>query len=107
MIADDMILIGQGRIVAQGTKAELLQTTGTLVRAVDERALHDALEAAGFAVTAADHTGLRVDAEPVEVGGIAAQHGLTLVELRPGEGAGLEALFLQLTADTQREGVVA
>jgi ABC-2 type transport system ATP-binding protein len=107
MIADDMILIGQGRIVAQGTKAELLQTTGTLVRAVDERALHDALEAAGLAVTAADRTGLRVDAEPVEVGGIAAQHGLTLVELRPGEGAGLEALFLQLTADTQREGVVA
>ncbi len=107
MIADDMILIGQGRIVAQGTKDELLQTSGTLVRAVDEQALHDALERAGLPVTSADHTGLRVDAEPVQVGGIAAEHGITLVELRPGEGAGLEALFLELTADTQREGVVA
>jgi ABC-2 type transport system ATP-binding protein len=107
MIADDMILIGQGRIVAQGTKEELLQTSGTLVRAVDEQALHNALERAGLPVTSADHTGLRVDAEPVQVGGIAAEHGITLVELRPGEGAGLEALFLELTADTQREGVVA
>jgi ABC-2 type transport system ATP-binding protein len=107
MIADDMLLIGQGRIVAQGTKADLLQTSGTMVRALEEQALHDALESAGFAVTSADHTGLRVDAEPVEVGGVAAQHGITLVELRAGEGAGLEALFLQLTADTQREGVVA
>jgi ABC-2 type transport system ATP-binding protein len=107
MIADDMILIGQGRIVAQGTKDELLQTSGTLVRAVDEERLHEALEEAGFVVTAADRTGLRVEAEPVQVGEVAARHGLTLVELRPGEGAGLEALFLQLTADTQREGAMA
>src|SRR4029453_6748484 len=32
MIADEMVLIGRGRIVAQGTKAELLQTSGTFVR---------------------------------------------------------------------------
>ena len=32
MIADDMVLIGRGRIVAQGTKAELLQTAGTFVK---------------------------------------------------------------------------
>jgi ABC-2 type transport system ATP-binding protein len=107
MIADDMILIGRGKIVAEGAKGDLLQTSGTMVQAVEEQALHDALEAAGFAVTSADHTGLRVDAEPVQVGGVAAEHGITLVELRPGEGAGLEALFLELTADTQREGAVA
>ncbi|CAA9363057.1 MAG: Efflux ABC transporter, ATP-binding protein [uncultured Nocardioidaceae bacterium] len=107
MIADDMILIGKGRIVAQGAKADLLQTTGTLVRAVEEQALHEALTGAGLTVTAADHSGLRVDAEPVDVGAVAAQKGITLVELRAGEGAGLEALFLQLTSDTQREGVVA
>jgi ABC-2 type transport system ATP-binding protein len=107
MIADDMILIGKGRVVAQGAKADLLQTTGTLVRAVEEEALHAALEVAGLTVTATDHTGLRVDAQPVQVGAIAAQKGITLTELRPGEGAGLEALFLQLTSDTQREGAVA
>ena len=33
VIADDLVVIGQGRIVAQGTKAELLANAGTLVRA--------------------------------------------------------------------------
>ena len=32
VIADDLVVIGQGRIVAQGTKAELLASAGTLVR---------------------------------------------------------------------------
>ena len=35
VIADDLVVIGQGRIVAQGTKAELLATAGTLVRTAD------------------------------------------------------------------------
>ena len=38
-IADDLILIGRGRIVAQGTKQELLQTRGAFVRAVEHEAL--------------------------------------------------------------------
>src|SRR6201992_2655070 len=33
VIADDLVVIGQGRIVAQGTKSELLEAAGTLVRA--------------------------------------------------------------------------
>ncbi|WP_203230964.1 ABC transporter ATP-binding protein [Nocardioides caldifontis] len=106
MIADDMLLIGNGRIVAQGTKEELLRTTGTLVRAVEAEALRDALADAGFPVKA-DAAHLHVEAEPVQVGEVAARHQLTLVELRPADGAGLEALFLELTAETQREGVVA
>ena len=32
VIADDLVVIGNGRIVAQGTKAELLASAGTLVR---------------------------------------------------------------------------
>ena len=32
VIADDLVVIGQGRIVAQGTKAELLAGAGTMVR---------------------------------------------------------------------------
>ena len=47
--------------------------------------------------------GLRSDAEAVQIGKVAAAAGLTLVELRPADGAGLEDLFLQLTADTQRD----
>ena len=107
MIADDMVLIGKGRIVAQGSKAELLRTTGTLVRAVEVAQLHEALTREGLTVAPADQGALLVEAEPVQVGGVAARAGITLVELRPAEGAGLESLFLQLTADTQREGAVA
>src|SRR5881397_1683665 len=33
VIADDIVVIGNGRIVAEGTKADLLQTSGTFVRA--------------------------------------------------------------------------
>jgi ABC-2 type transport system ATP-binding protein len=106
MIADDMLLIGRGRIVARGTKEELLRNSGTLVKAVDPEALRAALTEAGYAVKA-DVATLHVEADPVQVGEVAARHQLTLVELRPADGAGLEALFLKLTADTQREGVVA
>ena len=35
MIADDIVMIGRGRIVSQGPKAELLRTAGTVVRARD------------------------------------------------------------------------
>ena len=33
--------------------------------------------------------------------------GVALTELRGADGAGLEDMFLELTADTQREGVAA
>jgi ABC-2 type transport system ATP-binding protein len=50
---------------------------------------------------------LRVDADPELVGKIAFAAGVPLVELRPADGAGLEEIFLELTADTQREGAAA
>ena len=101
-IADELILIGRGRIVAQGTKAELLQTRGAFVRAVEQEALVDALAREGIAVTPSGE-GVRSDAEAVQIGKVAAANGITLVELRPADGAGLEELFLQLTAETQRD----
>jgi ABC-2 type transport system ATP-binding protein len=105
-IADDLVLIGRGRIVAQGTKQELLQTRGAYVRAVQPDSLADALRRHGIhAVPSGD--GLRSDAEPRQIGNLAAAEGLALEELRPADGAGLEDLFLQLTADTQREGTAA
>lgn len=108
-IADDLVLIGRGRIVAQGTQQELLHTgaASTLVRGTDRDALWHALAAANLSATAADATGWRVDATGEQVGQAAAAAGVVLTELRPADGAGLEALFLQLTADTQREGASA
>ena len=35
VVADDLVVIGNGRIVAQGTKADLLRSAGTLVRTPD------------------------------------------------------------------------
>lgn len=107
LIADEMILIGQGRIVAQGTKAELLRTTGTIVRALEPPTLQEALRRAGIDSSVSGDGAMRVDVEPVEVGKVAAAAGVALVELRSADGAGLEDLFLQLTSDTQREGVPA
>ena len=103
LIADEMILIGNGRIVAQGDKQALLQgeRAATLVTSLDNARLGEALGNAGFGVSRAGD-GLRVDCEPVEVGRVALQAGVVLLDLRSGS-RGLEDLFLQLTAETQRE----
>ena len=107
-IADEMILIGNGRIVAQGDKKTLLAgaakgTATTFVTALDNQALADALTAKGVTVASAGE-GLRVEAEAVEVGRTALEAQVVLTDLRSGEG-GLEDLFLELTAETQRETV--
>jgi ABC-2 type transport system ATP-binding protein len=112
VIADDLVVIGQGRIVAQGTKAELLSSAGTLVRTPDLHVLTAALTESGLAhvpSVAAGNVGvgnvaaLRVEAEPELVGKVAFDAGVPLVELRAADGAGLEEMFLELTADTQRD----
>lgn len=106
-VADDLVMIGRGRIVAQGTTQDLLAGQGAYVAAVDEeggRTLAEALGRAGH--EARPHgSGLAVDAEPADVGRIALEARVALMELRSGDGAGLEELFLQLTADTAREEV--
>ena len=104
VIADELIVIGDGRIVAQGTKAELLQKAGTYVRADDPSALANALTSAGIASTPVGD-GLSTEASPEQVGKAAAAAGVALVELRPADGAGLEEMFLELTAETQRDEI--
>jgi ABC-2 type transport system ATP-binding protein len=104
-IADEMILIGRGKIVAQGDKKSLLdhgQAASSLVTSLDNQKLAAALSAKQYSVAVAGD-GLRVGAEPVEVGRTALEHGIVLSDLRSG-AAGLEDLFLELTSDTQREG---
>ncbi|WP_134767298.1 ATP-binding cassette domain-containing protein [Nocardioides sp. 1609] len=102
VVADDLVVIGNGRIVASGTKAELLASAGTLVRTRDVPALTRALAESAIDTTPLDG-GLRADADAELVGKVAHAAGVALMELRPAEGAGLEEMFLELTADTQRE----
>ncbi len=103
VIADELIVIGEGKIVAQGTKAELLQTAGTFVRGLDQSALAGALTSAGIHAVPSGDGGLRTESAPEDVGRAAAAAGAVLVELRPAGGAGLEEMFLELTAATQRD----
>ncbi|MBW8750080.1 MAG: ATP-binding cassette domain-containing protein [Propionibacteriales bacterium] len=105
MIADEMVLIGRGRIVAQGTKAELLHTHGTFVRAEHPQKLAAALAEADIKASPSGDGGLRAECDPIDIGRVAAAAGVVLAELRPAEGAGLEELFLELTADDARETV--
>jgi ABC-2 type transport system ATP-binding protein len=106
VIADDLVVIGQGRIVAQGSKAELLAAAGTLVRTTDVDRLARALHEAAVVTTPIDG-GLRADADPELVGETAHRAGIALRELRAADGAGLEEMFLELTAETAREGAAA
>jgi ABC-2 type transport system ATP-binding protein len=105
LIADEMILIGRGKIVAQGDKKSLLAERGnsTHVVALDNTSLQEAFDSYDVAWTLAGDA-ISVDAEPVEVGRIAAEKGIVLVELRHADG-GLENLFLELTSDAQRDDI--
>jgi ABC-2 type transport system ATP-binding protein len=106
VIADDIVMIGRGRIVSQGSKAELLRGAGTVVRARDSEALERALADSGLVVNRTHDGALHADAEPTVVGQVAFESGLALTELRTSDG-GLEEMFLALTADTEREGKAA
>lgn len=109
-VADDLLVIGAGRIVAQGAKHELLGGRGTMVRvadAADSTRLEQALSTAGTAARRSGDDALVVDAEPGVVGRVALQTGVALAELRPSQAGTLEDVFLQLTADSSREGRAA
>jgi ABC-2 type transport system ATP-binding protein len=107
VVADDIVVIGNGRIVAHGTKAELLASAGTHVRTRRHADLQAVLAAAGLSSTLTSPGVVRVDADPEHVGRLALDARVPLIELRPAETAGLEEMFLELTADTQREGAAA
>jgi ABC-2 type transport system ATP-binding protein len=106
VIADDLVVIGNGRIVAAGTKSELLEAAGTFAGAADLGALAAALTEAGHTAEPS-LGGLRTDADAAQVGRVALAAGVPLTELRPADGAGLEEMFLELTKDDAREGVAA
>ncbi len=106
VIADDIVMIGNGRIVSQGTKNELLHAAGTVARAADTVALQSALEDLGITASISQDGVLRTDVDPALVGKVALESGVALTELRAAD-AGLEDMFLELTATSQRDGDAA
>jgi ABC-2 type transport system ATP-binding protein len=96
-IADQLVIIGRGRIAAQGSREALLAGAGTQVEAPDAGALRAALDAAGLPARAVADGGFLVDAEPEDVGRAALAGDVVLTRLGRSESAGLEQLFFDLT----------
>jgi ABC-2 type transport system ATP-binding protein len=105
VIADHLVVIGRGVIVADGSKADLLRGVGTLVRGPDAGALARSLDAAGLSYTATPDNAYVVDASSEQIAEATATYAVVVTELRAADGAGLEAMFLQLTSDDAREKV--
>ena len=103
VIADDLVVIGNGRIVAQGAKSDLLRSAGTILRTSDRDVVAQALLDAGVTSTSVGSDGLLAHTDTKKVSGVAFAAGVPLLELRPADGTGLEEMFLELTAETQRE----
>lgn len=106
-IADDIVVIGRGKIVASGTKEELLRPSGSLVRSIDDAKLEAALTAEGITVSSLPGGGLHVEADTPRVGSLAFSAGLVLTELRGADSQGLEDMFLDLTSDDARQETAA
>ena len=112
VVADDLVVIGNGRIVAQGTKedaAALRRHPRPVPRGRPPRPGTDRRRP-----QRRPERGHRFAGRPAG-GGPARRRradsptwpAAPLTELRAAEGAGLEEMFLELTADTQREGAVS
>lgn len=93
---DRLVVIGGGRIVADGQLQDLLRGSGSIVRGLDTPALITALRIAGLSATPAGDGRLTVDGSPEQVGRAAAAAGQVLLELRE-QSSGLEELFFSLT----------
>ncbi|GAA1636233.1 ABC transporter ATP-binding protein [Georgenia ruanii] len=103
-VADDLVIIGGGKVLAQGGTAALLAAPGSRVRSLDDPALARALEAAGHEVRL---DGALVTSAPAEeVGRAALGAAVVITDLRPATD-GLEQLFFTTTARHGREEVPA
>jgi ABC-2 type transport system ATP-binding protein len=101
--ADHLIVIGQGRIIADGPLADIVRTTtgaSVFVRARRGGELGDVLAGHGAEVVRSEAGGLTVvGMTSTEIGQAALTAGIALDELTP-RNASLEEAFLQLTHDT-------
>jgi ABC-2 type transport system ATP-binding protein len=102
---DRLVVIGSGRIVADGPIKTLLGGDGAVVRSLDASALAAVLGAAGLeAHTQPDGALVVPGATTEQVGRTAASNGLVLTDLRPLE-QGLEDLFFSLTTDPREDAL--
>jgi len=100
LIADDLVVIGQGRLLAASTAEDFVAGAGTgAVRVVSPQsgALAAALQGPGVTVTSVDGETLEIHGiDARDVGRIAAEHGVVLFELLT-HRLTLEEAFMQIT----------
>ncbi|MFC4116120.1 ABC transporter ATP-binding protein [Nonomuraea zeae] len=105
-IVDNVVIIAKGRLVRQGTLAELVSNGGApviRVRTPKPEALRPALERHGAQVEAVGDV-LRVTGLDVEgIGGIALDERILLTEMTQERGD-LQQVFLELTGEQTGEG---
>ncbi|BAU86152.1 ABC transporter ATP-binding subunit [Streptomyces laurentii] len=101
LTADHLIVIGQGRLLADTSMAEFIQQNSrsyVRLRSPQQERLRDMLHGEGFVVVEAGGGVLEVDGTTTErLGELAAAHRITLHELSS-QRASLEEAFMQMTA---------
>ncbi|MBD2759083.1 ATP-binding cassette domain-containing protein [Yimella sp. cx-573] len=98
-IADTVSIIGQGRLLAEGSVAELMArgASGAVVRTTDDVRAGELLSNAGVSLRAEhDHLVLDDVDDPARISELLAAQQIWLRELRP-TGHDLESVFLELT----------
>ncbi|HEY5018097.1 MAG TPA: ATP-binding cassette domain-containing protein [Streptosporangiaceae bacterium] len=101
LTADQLIIVGRGRLIADVSVAEFTRSSRHSVRVRSPQAavLRDALTGPEVSVTTTGADVLEIDGLDSEtVGRIASEHGVMLFELVP-HTASLEEAFMELTRD--------
>ncbi|WP_051795636.1 ABC transporter ATP-binding protein [Streptomyces sp. NRRL S-87] len=103
LTADHLIVIGQGRLLADTSMADFIQQNSrsyVRIRSPQQEHLKDLLASNGIPVVMAGSGALEVDAVTAEeLGELAARHRIVLHELSP-QRASLEEAFMRMTAET-------
>ena len=104
LMADDLVVIGRGRLIEQGPVSEFIDRHSTRwvhVRTPSPASFAAELQRAGATYEPSGSDGIDVRGLPIErIGELAASLGAVLHELSP-QSASLEDAFLSATADAQ------
>ncbi|MBT2870298.1 MULTISPECIES: ABC transporter ATP-binding protein [Streptomyces] len=107
LIADDLVVIGQGRLLAAGTVSDVIASVAPAsvhVVTPAASALATVLQGADVTVTSLDAETLEVQGRPAhEIGEIASAHRIPLHELSP-RRITLEEAFMQITRNAVEYG---
>jgi len=101
--ADRLIIIGRGRLIADTTTAQLIESStrkDVLLRTPRAAEMVTLMEARGATVTKQDDGGLAVTGlDAPAIGDLAAEHGIAVHALIP-RTASLEDAYLDLTGES-------